>query len=279
MTRLSVLILGMLVHVSLHADWPHWRGPERNDISAESSAWKEGVPWIKSELWKASVGEGSSAPVVIGRRVYFTGWTNDQDKLTCLDLDTGTEVWHATYPSPRYGRFALGDQGLYSGACSTPEYDPATGLLFTLGTDGDLIAWDTKQAGKKTWALNLYDRYGAERRPEVAKRKKTRRDYGYVSSPLVIENQLIVEVGGKQGNLVAFDTRSGRPIPKAYVKVYAELQDGRTSFYKDGYTDLRGRFDYSSLSTNELDFVKRFSILVLDEQRGGLVQEARAPKQ
>ena len=39
-------------------------------------------------------------------------------------------------------------------------------------------------------------------------------------------------------------------------------------FYKAGYTDLRGGFDYMSLSTNELDFVKKFSLLVLSEQHG-----------
>jgi hypothetical protein len=56
------------------------------------------------------------------------------------------------------------------------------------------------------------------------------------------------------------------------------MKDGATKFFKDGYTDLRGRFDYSSLSTNELEFVNRFSLLVLDDTRGGLVREAKVPK-
>ena len=45
--------------------------------------------------------------------------------------------------------------------------------------------------------------------------------------------------------------------------VYARMKDGAVKFYKDGYTDLCGYFDYTSLNTNELDFVDRFSILVL----------------
>ena len=49
-------------------------------------------------------------------------------------------------------------------------------------------------------------------------------------------------------------------------------------FYKDGYTDLRGRFDYTSLSTNELDFVKKFSLLVLSEEHGAVVREASPPQ-
>ena len=40
------------------------------------------------------------------------------------------------YDSPRFGRLAEGDQGLYSGPTSTPEFDAASGLLFTLSCDG-----------------------------------------------------------------------------------------------------------------------------------------------
>ena len=63
-----------------------------------------------------------------------------------------------------------------------------------------------------------------------------------------------------------------------YVKVYARMADGSVRFYKDGYTDLRGRFDYGSLSTNELDAVTKFAILVLSEEHGALVREADPPK-
>ncbi len=193
------------------ADWDHWRGPTRNDVSAEPSGW-DGKTWIKNELWNAAVGEGSSSPLVVGNQVYLTGWSDDHDTLYCLDADSGSEVWRQTYKSPRYGRVAVGDQALYSGACSTPEYDSQTGLLFTLGVDGDLNAWDTRNRGQRAWTLNLYDRYDAPRRPEVAERKKTQRDYGYTSSPLAIGDQLIVEVGGKSGNLVSFDKRDGREL-------------------------------------------------------------------
>ena len=190
------------------ADWPHWRGETRNDISSEVSGW-DGESWLKGQLWKASIGEGSSSPVVVDGRVYLTGWSNHRDTIFCLDLGTGEQLWRQEYESPRYGRFAVGDQALYSGACSTPEYDAQSGMLFTLGVDGDLKAWNTRDEGKLVWSLNVYDRYGAQRRPEVALRRKTRRDYGYVSSPLVIDEQLIVEVGGKTGNVVGFNKRSG----------------------------------------------------------------------
>ncbi|HUF61792.1 MAG TPA: hypothetical protein VMN36_06930, partial [Verrucomicrobiales bacterium] len=69
-----------------------------------------------------------------------------------------------------------------------------------------------------------------------------------------------------------------RPLPKVYVKVYARNQDGSVAFYKDGYTDLRGRFDYTALSTDELDRVQRFAILVLSDADGAAVREAAPPQ-
>jgi hypothetical protein len=67
-------------------------------------------------------------------------------------------------------------------------------------------------------------------------------------------------------------------VPKVYVKVYGQMQDGSVQFYKDGYTDLRGRFDYTSLNTNELDYVNKFSLLILSEDFGAVVREAASPK-
>ncbi len=69
----------------------------------------------------------------------------------------------------------------------------------------------------------------------------------------------------------------GTPVTGAYVKVYAKQRGGQVRFYKDGYTDLRGYFDYASLSTNDLDSAERFAILVLDEQLGAIVLEAAPP--
>lgn len=70
----------------------------------------------------------------------------------------------------------------------------------------------------------------------------------------------------------------GRPIEKAYVKVYSRGADGQVKFYKDGYTDLRGQWDYASLSTNDLQSVQRFAILVLHPEHGALIREAAPPK-
>lgn len=90
-------------------------------------------------------------------------------------------------------------------------------------------------------------------------------------------NSLAVQVIETYGQLVvrAEDTRG--PLPATYVKVYAQMEDGSVAFYKDGYTDLRSRFDYVSLSTDDLDRVKRFAILVLHPERGAVIREAAPP--
>ena len=67
-----------------------------------------------------------------------------------------------------------------------------------------------------------------------------------------------------------------RPMPAVYVKVFARV-NGQEQFFKDGYTDLRGRFDYASLSSESAASVQRFALLVLSPGAGGLVREAAAP--
>ncbi len=208
----TLIFSGLLIcHIASAENWPHWRGLNRDDVSSESSGWN-GKEWIERELWSAQVGEGSSSPIIVDSKVYLTGWSNGIETLRCLDFRNGKELWKQSNKSPRYGRVALGDQSLYSGVSSTPEFDPETGLLFTLGIYGDLRAWNTEKSGEQAWNLNLYEKYQAARRPEVAKRRKTRRDYGYTSSPLVLGEELIVEVGGNRGNLIAFDKNTGREL-------------------------------------------------------------------
>jgi len=62
------------------------------------------------------------------------------------------------------------------------------------------------------------------------------------------------------------------------VKVYSRDVSGEVHFHKDGYTDLRGRFDYASVSGPARDrSPKQFSLLVLHEERGAVVREVAPP--
>ncbi|MCA9173787.1 MAG: hypothetical protein KDB14_04805, partial [Planctomycetales bacterium] len=99
---------------------------------------------------------------------------------------------------------------------------------------------------------------------------------GVTKTDAYYSNSLSVQLSERYGQVRVAD-QDGKPLSKSYVKVFAQLRNGQVKFYKDGYTDLRGRFDYASLSTNELDQVQRFSVLVMSEQHGALVKEASPP--
>jgi len=89
---------------------------------------------------------------------------------------------------------------------------------------------------------------------------------------------LNVQVIENYGQLKVSLVETNQQLPQVYVKVYGKNNDGSVQFYKDGFTDLRGRFDYSSLSTNQMDTVQKFGILVLSEKYGAIIKEANPPK-
>lgn len=99
---------------------------------------------------------------------------------------------------------------------------------------------------------------------------------GKSQSQAYYSNSLRTQIIEEYGQLKVTNA-DGKPLPKVYVKTYARMNDGRVTFYKDGYTDLRGRFDYTSLSTSDLEQVQRFSLLVLSEDHGAIVREAAPP--
>ncbi len=91
-------------------------------------------------------------------------------------------------------------------------------------------------------------------------------------------NTLKVQMVESYGQLIVTHAETGKPVPAAYVKVYAKGRDGKIKFFKDGYTDLRGRFDYASLNTNEIENTARLAVLVMSEEFGAVVREAEPPK-
>ena len=101
---------------------------------------------------------------------------------------------------------------------------------------------------------------------------------GVAQSHAYYSNALKVQVIENYGQLRVTHGKDAAPLAKVYVKAYARMKDGSVQFYKDGYTDLRGRFDYSSLNTNELDFADKFALLILSDDYGAVVREANPPK-
>ena len=71
--------------------------------------------------------------------------------------------------------------------------------------------------------------------------------------------------------------RDGKPLMGAYVKVYAKDAAGHeVQFHKDGYTDLRGAFDYASISTDSSFKPAEYAVLVLPENLGASIQRIPA---
>lgn len=64
---------------------------------------------------------------------------------------------------------------------------------------------------------------------------------------------------------------------KSYARVYAKTKN-ELKFFKDGYTDLRGEFDYVSVSSMGLSQIRKFSILVMNEQNLATVMDSGVPQ-
>ncbi len=99
--------------------------------------------------------------------------------------------------------------------------------------------------------------------------RRSRAHYAHGANVRVLEQYGQLRVGRRA---------AGGPLPCAYVKVFARMHDGQVQFYKDGYTDLRGAFDFATLSTDQLDHVERFAILIATEEHGALIREAAPPQ-
>ncbi len=118
-------------------------------------------------------------------------------------------------------------------------------------------------------------------------------------------NTLKLTVTENYGRLETRDTATDLPVARAYVKVYARLKNGTVRFFKDGYTDLRGRFDYASLNSggaqpqpitrgeeapaNGLDYqmlkpaeipqIEKLALLILSDTNGATTREVAPPKE
>ena len=90
-------------------------------------------------------------------------------------------------------------------------------------------------------------------------------------------NNLAVQGIENYGQIKVREASSGKALPATYVKVYARLANGQIRFHKDGYTDIRGRFDYVSLSGMDDAEIERFAVLILTQDNGATVREFAPP--
>jgi outer membrane protein assembly factor BamB len=180
--RLPVLFFVLAVS-PLHAeDWPNWRGPSHNGISAEKG-WKTDWPADGPRvLWKADVGIGFASFTVADGRVFTTGHEKEQDTVYCFDAATGKENWKHSYAAE------LGDKYYEGGTSATPTI--AGDKVFHLSRWGDAMCLEAA-TGKVVWSKNLAEETGAEIP-----------DWGFAGSPLVQGDFVFLTVG-KHGLAVA----------------------------------------------------------------------------
>src|ERR1700738_409743 len=117
------------------ADWPQWRGPNR-DGSAPSFRAPKAWPEKLTVKWKVDEGLGYATPVLSGNRVYMFSRKGENETLEALDAASGKVIWAKSYPAPYTLVQAAAPHGM--GPKSTPVV--ADGRIFTFGISGILTA-------------------------------------------------------------------------------------------------------------------------------------------
>jgi hypothetical protein len=187
----ALFCLLLLTPPALAADWPQWRGPNRDEISTETGLLKSWPKEGPKLLWTYSdLGIGFSGPAVVGEHLYCMGARDTAEYLICLSVKDGSQVW-ATKVGARL------DNGWGDGPRSTPTVDGDS--IYALGGQGDLVCTDLK--GNIRWQTNL---------PKDLKGGKP--GWGYTESVLIDGDKLLCTPGDAQGTFAALDKKTGKPI-------------------------------------------------------------------
>lgn len=175
-------------------NWPFFRGQSSHGIAGGSgypTSWDAATG--KNIEWKITIPKyGKSSPVIWGDKLFITGAEDLICEVYCLNKETGEILWTGS-ASDIPGQPA-----------ELPTMDAEAGLaVSTVATNGkfvcavfangNIICFDLD--GRKIWAKNI----GV---PETS--------YGYASSLLIYDNQLIVQFDSNTKiSLAGFDLGSG----------------------------------------------------------------------
>lgn len=181
------------------ADWPNWRGTDFEGKSATKGIkkdWTGGLEklWQVSYLCQDKSTASWSAPVVQGNRLIVPGRDEKNDLVFCINADNGELMWSGSYEAPAETSHGPGSR-------ATPFINEDR--VYTFGRSGDLVCWQLAD-GKLLWRKNVKDSGGTE--PQ----------WGYSTTPLVLDNKVIVQ-GGGNSLVVAYDKLTGDFLWKAMV--------------------------------------------------------------
>jgi len=180
------------------ADWPQWRGPNRDGISQEKGLLQEWPKEGPKLLWKRTdIGSGYSTPAVAGDRLFLLANEGlENEFVAALAVQDGKRAWSA-----RLGPVGNPKQQPdFPAARSTPTVDGD--LLYALSSDGELACLE-KDSGKKRWHKSLRAEFGGK--PGV---------WAYAESPLIDGDTLVCAPGGSQATLVGLNKASGEALWK-----------------------------------------------------------------
>lgn len=190
-----ILSLSAVASDQAFDDWPQWRGPKRDGISAERGLlkdWPAGGPLV---VWRAAgAGTGYSSFSSAHGRLYTLGARDSTEYLMAYDAATGKKIWETAH-----GRRLSNDRG--DGPRSTPTVDGDR--LYTFGASGDMSVVDAA-TGKVFWKVNLIDKFGG-----------SNIQWGLSESPLVLADRVLVSPGGRGASIVALNKSDGSVIWKS----------------------------------------------------------------
>jgi outer membrane protein assembly factor BamB len=177
------------------ADWPQWSGPNRDGVCSETGllkSWPANGPKL---LWEITgLGPGYSSMAIVDDRLYTMGDINiGSEKAQCVlayDLNTHEQVWAAK----------VGPQHSDGGPRCTPTIND--GLVYAIGTSGDLVCLDAK-TGNKRFSINLEKDLGGKNP-----------GWKYSESPLIDGDKLLCTPGGRNDVMAALDKKTGNVIWK-----------------------------------------------------------------
>jgi outer membrane protein assembly factor BamB len=188
---LTILPLGVLRAAD---DWPQWRGPHRDGHSPDKGLLKEWPSEGPRLVWKANgLGIGYTNVSVVGDRLFAMGDKDDASQVIALNVADGSILWTA-----KVGKAGAPGWGGFAGPRATPTVDG--NLVFAVGQYGEAVCLDAA-SGKEIWRKDYRKDFGGKL-PE----------WGYCGMPLVDGKQVILMPGGKQGDLVAVDKKTGKLI-------------------------------------------------------------------
>ena len=228
-----LLILSPLAEA---ADWPQWRGPNRDGKTDEKGLltdWESAKPKL---LWMSDgLGEGYASVTISDGTLYTTGNFRDGQAVLAVNADNGKVLWKAslTDSSPRHG---------YGGSRCAPSID---GDRLYVVTSNGAIHCVQRDGGDVVWSKNFKDQWNG----------RMMSGWGYSESPLVDGDWVLCTPGGKDAMIVALDKKTGEEIWKAAVP---EFGTGKTH---KGDTKKSGA-GYSSIVVSNGGGVKQYVTLV-----------------